>query len=340
MFKKMKNSKLIGLIISLIPTFLFSQDVMVLKNSDEIKAKVVELTDLIIKYKKWENINGPTYNISKTEVLFIRYENGTKEIISVITNPTSNAVKPVEQDAVELYSTAPTLRKKRMVRLSWDIANANFFDRKITNLGPSMLGYNSRLDIGIRAYEKNNLQIGIQLNPLNLSLNSGSSSFEVAYGFAEQMESQTGEYWYVNTYDDGSDYITAAASFGIYALKNLDLVAVKLGMNVGLITFSDTYLAGNVKNFNGDYLDFVSFVEIDNATYINPSISLLLGETKKKMRWSINCDYKSMWIVSRAGDGWVDGYLNGNWIRENTESTLLGIDRTGIFNIGIGLSGF
>lgn len=81
----MKHSKLIGLIISAIPTFLFSQDVMVLKNSDEVKAKVVEINDLTILYKKWENLTGPNYNIKKEEVLFIRYENGTKEVISVNT---------------------------------------------------------------------------------------------------------------------------------------------------------------------------------------------------------------------------------------------------------------
>ena len=80
----MKHSKLLGLIISAIPAFLFSQDVMVLKNSDEIKAKVIEINDLTILYKKWENLTGPNYNIKKEEVLFIRYENGTKEVISAV----------------------------------------------------------------------------------------------------------------------------------------------------------------------------------------------------------------------------------------------------------------
>jgi hypothetical protein len=83
----MKDSKLFGLIISAIPTFLFSQDVMVLKNSDEIKAKVIEITDLTILYKKWDNLTGPDYNMKKEDVLFIRYENGTKEVMSVNEPP-------------------------------------------------------------------------------------------------------------------------------------------------------------------------------------------------------------------------------------------------------------
>lgn len=87
----MKYLKLFGLVLGTIPALLISQDVIVLKNADEIKSKVVEITDLTIKYKKWENVNGPIYNLNKNEVLFIRYENGTKE---VFTNPLEPVAEP------------------------------------------------------------------------------------------------------------------------------------------------------------------------------------------------------------------------------------------------------
>lgn len=87
----MKYLKLFGLVLGTIPALLISQDVIVLKNADEIKSKVVEITDLTIKYKKWENVNGPIYNLNKNEVLFIRYENGTKE---VFTNPVEPVAEP------------------------------------------------------------------------------------------------------------------------------------------------------------------------------------------------------------------------------------------------------
>ena len=78
----MKYLKLISLALCTIPALLISQDVIVLKTAEEIKSKVVELTDLSVKYKKWENLNGPIYNINKSEVLFIRYENGMKEVFN------------------------------------------------------------------------------------------------------------------------------------------------------------------------------------------------------------------------------------------------------------------
>ena len=83
----MKYSKIIGLILSAFPSFLLSQDVMVLKNSDEIKSRVIEITDLTLKYKKWDNVNGPMYSINKNTILFIRYENGTKEVFATSVEP-------------------------------------------------------------------------------------------------------------------------------------------------------------------------------------------------------------------------------------------------------------
>ena len=337
----MKHSKLFNLIVCAIPTLLFSQDVMVLKNSDEIEAKVIELTDLTIKYKKWENVNGPTYNINKSEVLFIRYENGTKEVISTISKPTTPDIlsKPNEQEKVELYSTVPTLRNKRTVRLSWDIANMEFFDKKITDNGIGGIGYNSRLDLGFRAYEKDGLEMGLQFNPLNIGLHTGASSYDLAYSIATEMESQTGVYWYVDNYDFGSTFITSSVSFGVYAIKNLDLSAIKLGLNVGRSAYSTQYLEGNIKH-SQDNLHFLSKISMDNSTYINPTLSLLLGKSTKKVRWSINFDYKSTWLSTRAGEGWTDGYISGSSFYNSTNNTYFDLRRTGIFNFGIGISGF
>jgi hypothetical protein len=56
-----------------------AQDYIITLNGDEIKSKVIEVNISDIKYKKFENANGPIYSILKSEILFIKYENGTKE---------------------------------------------------------------------------------------------------------------------------------------------------------------------------------------------------------------------------------------------------------------------
>lgn len=58
----------------------FSQDIIILrKNKIEIKSKVSEINEISVKYKKWDNIEGPTYNIQLSNVLMIKYANGKKE---------------------------------------------------------------------------------------------------------------------------------------------------------------------------------------------------------------------------------------------------------------------
>ena len=67
-----------------------AQDVLTLKTGEEIKAKIQEVGVSDIKYKKFDNLNGPTYAIMKAEVFMIKYENGTKDVFG----NTSPAAKP------------------------------------------------------------------------------------------------------------------------------------------------------------------------------------------------------------------------------------------------------
>ena len=66
-----------------------AQDVITLKNGTDINALVQRIGDVEIEYKKFDNLNGPNYTLKKTEILMIRYENGSKDIFS-------EEVKPIE----------------------------------------------------------------------------------------------------------------------------------------------------------------------------------------------------------------------------------------------------
>jgi hypothetical protein len=82
--------------ILLIAAFVFSintkaQDIITTLTGEELKSKVIEITTFEIKYKKIENINGPIYNILKSDVFMVKYENGSKDIFTVLkNNPTFN----------------------------------------------------------------------------------------------------------------------------------------------------------------------------------------------------------------------------------------------------------
>jgi hypothetical protein len=75
----------IGLTIAItfLTTFCFSQDVITLKTGEDISAKIIEVGLTDIKYKKFDNIDGPLFTILKSEVLMTRYKNGTKEVYNL-----------------------------------------------------------------------------------------------------------------------------------------------------------------------------------------------------------------------------------------------------------------
>ena len=61
---------------------LYAQDIIYLKNGDEIEAKVMEISSAEIKYKRFDNLDGPTIVINKADAVTILYQNGTRELIN------------------------------------------------------------------------------------------------------------------------------------------------------------------------------------------------------------------------------------------------------------------
>ena len=84
--------KFFSIILCLLSIFTIqADDVIVLRNSTRIDAKILEVSDTEIKYKKANNLNGPTF-IQKVETIsVIIYENG--DVVSYA----DQASRPVQQ---------------------------------------------------------------------------------------------------------------------------------------------------------------------------------------------------------------------------------------------------
>jgi hypothetical protein len=70
-------------------------DLITLLNGEEINAKVIEIGVDVIRYVKCEYIDGPVIVVRKSEVLMIKYSNGTKDLITT----TSADSKYIEKGA-------------------------------------------------------------------------------------------------------------------------------------------------------------------------------------------------------------------------------------------------
>lgn len=75
--------KLLFTLLALVPYFtLQAQDVLLKRNGEELQVKVQEITLNEVKYKRFDNLEGPMISIAKSDVFMIKYENGTKEVFN------------------------------------------------------------------------------------------------------------------------------------------------------------------------------------------------------------------------------------------------------------------
>ena len=84
-----------------------AQDVITLKNGDEINGKVTKVTPTEIEYKLASNPDGPTYTKAVSEIFMVKYENGQKDVFN-------NTPEPAKQQQVTVdIPTGVTLERNR-----------------------------------------------------------------------------------------------------------------------------------------------------------------------------------------------------------------------------------
>lgn len=148
---------------SFLSAFLaFGQDVLYTTSGSKLKVKVLEINAKDVVYKDFNTDEGPTYVISKMDIVLIYYANGVSEVINpnpvpiapmVETVGLSNSsekqnsvekVKPAEKPVLNLYY----LNKNMLSINALALANGDFtlmYDRDLLNSRMSvsfLAGYN------------------------------------------------------------------------------------------------------------------------------------------------------------------------------------------------------
>jgi len=80
-------------------TTSYAQDILTTRTGEDILGKVIEVNATTIRYRKADALTtGPVYELAKSDLLMIRYENGTKNIF------TGNDAAPQALTDAELYA--------------------------------------------------------------------------------------------------------------------------------------------------------------------------------------------------------------------------------------------
>lgn len=112
---------LFSFVAIMLTSVCFAQDIIVRKDGSTIKTRVIKVRKSEVEYKKYENLNGPSYTISKNDLQSITYENGTKDIFgslaynpNIVTNETATKYSN-DKDLVDIYKSLHKTSKEKKV---------------------------------------------------------------------------------------------------------------------------------------------------------------------------------------------------------------------------------
>ena len=189
------NRHILLLCLILSSVFSNAQDVIVLRNADEIQAKVKEITPTTISYVKWNNLDGPNYTINKSDVFFIKYENGEKEVFNSEPASKNHDLTETNKNTSSKIKFNPTPSSKYIVGLTFGYVSQQYIETYIEEdygYGKKYKGkyslmninsiYTPTLEFGLDILPEFKYGIGIRTGLLlNLGIERGSSYYEGSY---------------------------------------------------------------------------------------------------------------------------------------------------------------
>lgn len=117
-----------------------AQDIIELRTGERIEAKVAEVGDKTILYRKFSNSNGPAYKLYIDEIARITYENGTTDNFNPLKGASHNSI---------LFGDIPRVSPDE---LGNNIISLNVFSlltQNITIQYERILGKNRRLGLNV-----------------------------------------------------------------------------------------------------------------------------------------------------------------------------------------------
>jgi len=92
------------MLVLLLPLGAMAQDQLLFLNGDEETVKIMEVTTDELKYKRWDNMDGPLFTVRKADLFMVKYANGTKEKFEAkAAAPASAARVPMDYSESERW---------------------------------------------------------------------------------------------------------------------------------------------------------------------------------------------------------------------------------------------
>lgn len=168
-------NKLDFLVLLIFTVFIVSntnaQDKIILKNGVTIEAKVLEINKSTVKYKKLNNLEGPTFVEDKSGIQIILYENGENEIFEESSVQKDDHADSVEKGKIDfgrnrfeasLVGAGFASHRNDYSETFGAFISGASYERILDDAG--LLGLKMKGELGFTEYEDIIMTFGVALN--------------------------------------------------------------------------------------------------------------------------------------------------------------------------------
>ena len=292
----MKKLFTLGTFCFLLCTFTYAADIIVLTNNTRIEAKILEVSDTEIKYKKASNTDGPTFIQKTDQISVVIYDDG--EVVSYAGNPkkasqakettteqpASDNKNNAATNSTENTTASSTQPKEKALKFNPQPSDKYWFGLTFGYVSKTVKenGLSGSLLMGVQNKVSPAMRFGVTMNPTfkyGIGLQSG-----VFMEYAREVQSEGGGE-YKQTAHDITFSLPLQLSYRYELIKNLSFMIY----------------TGPVFDF-GAYLALSTYDE-NPATPANKTSDNLYSESSKYI------GFNALWGIG-AGVQWSHLRLN------------------------------
>ena len=229
-----------------------AQDMITTRSGESILAKVLEVSPSVVRYKRFNNLDGPTYTMNTAQILEITYENGDTDSFDGAPVRELNTSEPI----------VAGLKYRALKR----VYNPKMYARQLGDISPALCGIASWLipGLGQGLADEWGRAAGIWGVELGLTTVMGLSA---AAGSANNDQ-------YTQTGGEGAIGVMAAALIGLAALDIWNIVDAVRVAKVKNMYYQDIRAQRGLADFDVRLEPFVASVPSPVNQGFTPSAGL------------------------------------------------------------------
>jgi len=239
-----------------------AQDYIYMKDGSEYKAKVEEITPDLIKFKKFDQPDGPLRTVRVQDVISIRYQDGTEEVFTKTIEDkkvVETEKEPKADNFVYSYEATEEETKPEKTKTKFELNGHDKYVCLGAGFGNSYGGAGTRFQFRTGGIVGFGLHTGLGLYPRPF-FNEGTGSFQRRLQFDFGVKLFCYKWIYIDLqlgmvgrdddyylYETGDRNYFSDVLFGPALLAGCDYIFGKhLGVNVGAgVSFPITDVSGN-----------------------------------------------------------------------------------------------